>query len=146
MRYSWPGHNSTYLEDIVCTSPSKCTAVGSVSGDGTPLVPLVGVRNGSHWKLSTVPVPKGQHGGVFEGVSCTSATRCAAVGGDSAGRTFVPLAAQLSGGSWQVVNPRFEEESEYAVLPAVACVSATACTAVGQEWHRHWIPFADVIG
>lgn len=63
---------SASLNDVSCTSPNACTAVGS-SRNG----PLVERWNGKQWSIQPTIGPAG---GVFENVSCASKRACMAVG------------------------------------------------------------------
>src|SRR5579864_4777134 len=72
------------LNDVSCTSPSSCVAVGwdqrSPTG-GSVLFTLAETWNGTAWRHVSTPTPG--NSGVLGGVSCTSATACIA-GGDHA--------------------------------------------------------------
>jgi hypothetical protein len=83
---SVPGTNS--YTGVSCPVATYCTAVGFVyssAGGSTAQVPVAEKWNGSTWSSQTVPAPA--HGGSFNGVSCTAANACTAVGsgGTSAG-------------------------------------------------------------
>ena len=72
------------LQGVSCTSATACTAVGDyVNRDGTQ-VTLAERWNGTSWTIQSTPNPTGaQYAGwtaTLQGVSCTSATACTAVG------------------------------------------------------------------
>ena len=71
------------LSGVSCTSASACTAVGAYSS--TPPFPFGAVRlvehwNGRTWAIQRPPVPAGSTATALQGVSCTSARWCMAVG------------------------------------------------------------------
>jgi hypothetical protein len=74
--------SSGSLADISCTSASACTAVGNYSNGHT--VPLVERWDGSAWSLQeatdTTLVYGAERPGRFSGISCTTASACAATG------------------------------------------------------------------
>jgi hypothetical protein len=113
------------LSAVSCVSSHACIAVGSVglgpdcpgsNGDFCSLVYGTVERwDGRRWSLQ--PTPK--RPGHLEGVSCTSARACVAVGG--------AVAERWDGKRWsrqQITSPR-------AGLDSVSCASTTLCTAVG---------------
>jgi hypothetical protein len=117
-----PG-TSTFLYGVSCASAGTCTAVGFQ--DGTTLVES---WNGTSW--SVVPSPSS---GVLFGVSCTSAAACTAAGayGNSSDNPTT-LVESWNGTSWSVV-PSPSPGSGGNTLSGVSCVSAAACTAVGNK-------------
>jgi hypothetical protein len=89
--------------------------------------------DGTSWQLQTTPVPANTPTAYYDGVACTSATACTAVGsaaGDG-GLTMV-LAATWQGTSWQTqATPDPAGAAAHTILDGVSCVSASACEAVG---------------
>lgn len=73
--------------------------------------------------LLSLPASDGK--ATLTGVSCTSATRCAAVGSVTVGSSTRPLVAWTSGGTWQ------HESLGSGVLAAVSCPPTGSCIAVG---------------
>jgi hypothetical protein len=73
----------------------------------------------------------------LNGVSCTSATACVAVGSTARGGdgpstlSFAPLAEMWDGSSWSVVPTPTPPHFTGSQLRAVSCASANACVAVG---------------
>lgn len=120
------------LSGVSCTSPSACTAVGTIdhySGAHTPLV----VRwNGTRFTPQTLNVPGGAVDGYLEAVSCPAAGSCTAVGedGPSSG-TLQLMTARWDGSVWTAhtlplvsgANPQFH---------GVSCPTTTMCAAVGE--------------
>jgi hypothetical protein len=73
----------------------------------------------------------------LDGVSCTSATACVAVGGTAKGGdspttlAFRPLAELWNGSSWRVMPTPKPAHFTSSQLKAVSCVAANNCVAVG---------------
>jgi hypothetical protein len=89
-----------------------------VGGEGnSPQNPLAYAWNGTKWTAQPPPAT----GGFLNGVSCTSAASCIAVGD---GATW--LAETWNGQTWTPMPT-----SGSPGIDAVSCSSATACTAVG---------------
>ena len=87
--------------------------------------------NGTHWYVqntrnsSTSP-------SALDGVSCPAVNSCTAVGNTGAQTSNVPLAEFWNGSAWAIESTQTPAGSPGAGLVAVSCVTATACTAVGQ--------------
>ncbi len=126
-----PGNKT--LVGVSCVSATDCTAVGS---SGNSAMTLVESWNGTAW--SVVPSPNAS-GSINEllAVSCVSATACSAVGqyynSQDLPRT---LAESWNGTAWSV-EPSPNKGSGENYLTGVSCVSATACTAVGDGSSTH---------
>jgi hypothetical protein len=120
------GTSINEVNSVSCTSSTACIAVGLYWSAGTRHV-LVENWNGTEWKLQTAPEPPGAKQSVFQGVSCSSASACTAVGyyESSAGKNFT-LKERWNGTEWKV-----QESSTEGFLHSVSCASATACMAVG---------------
>lgn len=92
--------------------------------------------NGSAWAIQSTPGLTGgqSYANLLEGVSCTSATACTAVG-YSAGPVPVTLAMRWNGTSWtlQPTADPTDAQSSDRQLEGVSCLSATACRAVGHS-------------
>jgi len=125
------GATFIYLFGVSCTSATACTAVGSYENSaGTASAPLAERWDGTDWTIQPTPAPSGVPFSGLDGVSCTSATACTAVG-DSANSdgTTVTLAESWNGTAWMIqATPAPDQSSD---LSGVSCTSATACTAVG---------------
>ena len=134
-----PGVSTRYwvpnvLTGVSCTTSTACTAVGWDRLDECNFfhcyvdATLAEGSNGASWTVQSglpgyrFPIPI-----ALEGVSCSAAAACAAVGSYN-GAT---LAAGLSGPTWATQStPSGATSSD---LAGVSCASATACTAVGQS-------------
>jgi phage tail-like protein len=104
----------TFAADEITTAPSGLSSLptGGVASPATP--------NGTP--------------GTLAGVSCASATACAAVGADVVDHVNRPLVERWNGSIWTTQTAPMPTGARGALLTAVSCPSATACTAVG-EWH-----------
>jgi hypothetical protein len=131
------GATSSTLNGISCTSATACIAVGQYNINGN--LTLAEVWNGSTWTIQPTPTdgcdPLGtglNTCSMLNGVSCTSATACIAVGagflvdGDCAN-----LAERWDGSSWTMQSVPDPSGSIDGCLNGVSCTSATACTTVG---------------
>jgi hypothetical protein len=123
------------LNAVSCMSASSCVAVGSSSRGAGALAyrTLVESWNGSAW--SVVPSPSRFAVNSLNGVSCTSASACTAVG-LTYRRTAEPktLIESWNGSAWSIVrSPNPAPRSRFGIdsLFGVSCISASACTAVG---------------
>jgi len=111
----------TFLDDVSCTIPSACTAVGQTS-KGT----LAERWNGTRWRVQSTPNPA-QGGGGLLGVACTSRSSCTAAGLSNAGT----LAERWNGTRWRIQSTPNPAGSQFIFLNGVGCSSPSACTAVG---------------
>ena len=66
--------------------------------------------------------------GILEGVSCSSAKACTAVGSNGGEAT---LAERWNGTKWALQHAPNPSDAGASPLHGVSCSSATACTAVG---------------
>jgi hypothetical protein len=124
------GATESSLRGVSCTTTSSCTAVGFYVPSGGYATPLAEHWNGTEWKVETPPKPSGATTTQLEGVSCTSATSCIAVGYYQGSAGDFTLAESWNGSSWTIqTSPN--KSSNYNVLNAVSCTSSSACTAVG---------------
>jgi hypothetical protein len=130
------------LEDVSCSSPDNCVAIGENYEIAPGYMPLGEKWDGSQWSLlevavpaEAVPGPNGQYEVRMHGVSCASAVACVAVGGAT---------TDWSSGEVQgLIEVWNGQEWTYQLLPGppgwkenylwgVSCVSAASCVAVGE--------------
>jgi hypothetical protein len=125
------GASRSYLNGVSCTTPSACIAVGTYQASSGAHVTLAEEWNGSSWSVEPALNPGSDRNGL-NAVSCTSASACTAAGSDlSSWAIQVTMAQAWNGTSWSVrVTPNPQSFTE-SFLSAVACTSASACTAVG---------------
>jgi hypothetical protein len=126
------GFQFGFLSGVSCASASFCAAVGGSAN--SEAVPLAEVWNGTSWSLTPTPVPAGAINSDLIGVSCLSATACTAVGTyENSSNVFFTLAEAWNGSSWSIQPTPNPTGSTRTLLQGVACVSASACTAVGSS-------------
>jgi len=122
------------LVSVSCTSGTSCMAVGQTQVVVPPGVtiqhPFAESWNGTKWRI--VPTPKMAHtGATLNGVSCTSASDCMAVGnvGTPQNDTMFTLAERWNGTAWAVVGT--PQTPGGTALNSVSCTSPSACMAAG---------------
>jgi len=117
---------------VSCPAQGWCMAVGdSVNPSGRTVV-LAESWNGTGWKVLATPRLNPAGSAELDGVSCTSATSCLAVGSvsyDGQGQTKgqQPLAESWNGTAWAVVPVTVPGAT--GQLTAVSC--ATTCLVLG---------------
>jgi len=126
-----PGHGIKLLDSVACTSRSSCMAVG-VEFDpatGESLGTLAERWDGRTWRIVPTfkPAPTGPNAGL-NGVACTSASACTAVGNRTLART---LAERWNGHAWSVQATPHPSGAQNITLAGVACPARTVCTAFG---------------
>ncbi|GAC1630284.1 MAG: hypothetical protein NVS4B2_13310 [Chloroflexota bacterium] len=142
---STPNRSGTHLHSIACTSSTNCWAVGYNVDTGTgDLLNEWLHRNGSTWStLSTrerfrTAYPENS---VLEGIACTAARDCWAVGYRSDRRTGALLNAtrRWNGSAWSLTptpNSSGTGGGNSNELSGVACISSQNCWAVGTYHDR----------
>lgn len=119
------------LNGVFCTAGYECMAVGSrETTEGVWVDYSVQLREGSASSLET-PTAGGSGRSEVRGVSCTSSSRCFAVGwyNPSAGGAAKPLSLILENGKWTLQGRSWE-----GFLESVTCTAANFCIAVGDEY------------
>ncbi len=127
------------LRLVSCSSATACTAVGSTNATASQ-GPLAERRDGTAWTIQPAYQPPNANFSSFSGVSCPSATACAAVGSyvTTVLRTnyTAPLAETWDGTAWGQQSVPTPTSATDAYLSEVSCTSATACTAVGTSYDQ----------
>jgi hypothetical protein len=129
------GAVSSELSGASCPSSTSCTAVGdgesSTENDVHEI--LIERWDPSGWSIEQTPVPAGETSAVLSGVSCSAAQACVAVGQyNSTTGPRRPLVEVSDPSGWATENVPIPAGSTDALLNAVSCTSASACTAVGE--------------
>jgi len=128
------GATAASLSGVSCPAANECVAVGSASFPGGTRT-LAERWNGTTWSILSTPNPA-PAGDSLTAVSCPSVSVCVAVGstGSNSDGTQYGLIERWNGSSWSAtkINPG---EGGSAVFVAVSCVSASACTAVGNTYN-----------
>jgi hypothetical protein len=88
---------------------------------------------GPSWKIQPTPNPTGAYPLALNGVSCTAATACTAVGDYGSSGIYVTLAERWNGSSWRIQPTPNRAGATFNLLNGVSCTAATACTAVGDS-------------
>jgi hypothetical protein len=119
---------ASVLSAVSCTSASACIAVGDhQKGLHSHVLTLAEVWNGSLWKIEHPLDPKGSTTNILDGVSCSGAMHCTAVGTGNG-----TLAEVWDGSAWTIQpTPNPSDGFGLMALSDVACGRSTACTAVG---------------
>jgi hypothetical protein len=135
--------NSATLEALSCTSASACTAVGTAVGSANPYYQtLIEQWNGTAWSIVPSPnvlttVGNTPTANYLQGVSCTAASACIAVGyATGSALNGTTLVEQWNGSNWSIIpspspvvgSDAYNSDS----LSGISCTSASACTAVGR--------------
>ncbi len=124
------GTGGNDLNAISCTSSNSCVAVGYYADQSTHSAQtLIDSWNGTSW--SVVPSPDDGSGfNALWGVSCTSATRCEAVGLYAGGT----LIESLTGTTWSIVSSPNALGAEDELV-SVTCTNASSCVAAGDYFN-----------
>jgi hypothetical protein len=124
------------LDHVTCPSTATCVAAGDYDIKAHSADGLLVTGHGSSWTATEVPLPAaagGRSDPGITGVSCGSATACAAAGyyTDSAGQEQ-GLLLTGHGSSWTATRaPRPRGARPGAYLNGVSCPAAAVCAAVG---------------
>lgn len=119
------------LTGVSCASADDCLAVGRYRDPSESVKPLTEHWDGSEWELLPAPIPNGAVGGQLNGVSCTSATACTAVGSSDGGGVRRSLVERWDGGSWTIQPAPSPGAASGSQLLSVSCSTVSSCTAVG---------------
>src|SRR5205823_386637 len=114
---------------VSCASAGFCAAVGS-SWNGSNQRTLAERWDGSSWSIVTSADSDGTQDDYLTGVSCVSASFCAAVGYSSDGSGSRPLADGWDGNGWSIA-PVQASATDDQYLMGVSCTSPTFCLTVG---------------
>ncbi|MGD0198271.1 MAG: hypothetical protein ABSC56_10260 [Solirubrobacteraceae bacterium] len=136
-------YGDTVLASVACTSPGNCVAVGHDEDSHQGQAMVASETNGAWGAAGQIRLPPGAAtglslGGQLNGVACTGAGSCVAVGAyqTEAGPPELMVATE-TGGVWARARellpalPRVVDEQ--ATLNAVTCTGPGDCIAVGGE-------------
>lgn len=125
------------LTDVSCASASACVALGNygIGNNEIDNAAEIATLSAGKWTAFAAPVPPGESAAAvaWTGVSCGSATLCAAIGdapnSDSAQQYFIDT---IAGRSVTAIDPPVPGSSDSpGVISGVACASATYCVVDG---------------
>jgi len=116
------------VQAVSCGSSTDCVAVGLVFA---PVMRSLAERwHAGKWRLVR-PAARSPAEAILNGVSCTAASRCVAVGESGAGPVL--LAEAWNGTRWKVLKTPHPPRSTASLLNQVSCTSARHCVAVGSR-------------
>jgi hypothetical protein len=123
---------------VSCPAATTCFAVGFAETDtspGRPAKTLVGRWNGSTWAIIASANVAGVNSSVLNGVECSTATACIAVGASSAVTGIVSdtntLIERWNGSAWSVTASPNPVANHGATLAGIGCATTAHCFAVG---------------
>lgn len=118
------------LDSISCPTAGMCMAVGSTDDSERRYIAAPELYRDGRWTPEPLPAIAGEKGVEVAGVSCTSVTRCVAVG-DAGPKSEVVAAWNGSQWSDQLVDA--PAGARWAALEEVSCPPGprTTCTATG---------------
>jgi hypothetical protein len=125
------GIRAPQLEAVSCASAGFCEAVGFGVNSASHFVALAEAWNGTSWSGALPPDPAGANTTELQGVSCFSASLCAADGYTTSSGVGT-LGEGWNGTSWAIEQIPEPAGASDADLFGVSCASATACEAAGQ--------------
>jgi hypothetical protein len=126
------GSTHSALDGVSCPAQGACMAVGQYYEGGT--VPLAELWNGSSWTSRGPPSPAEATETDLHYVQCASANACMAVGYyySTTSAQYLPLAELWNGSGWTIATVPLASGAGGGELFGVSCLSASACTAVGE--------------
>ena len=126
-----PNVNRGSLYAVSCPSSTTCFAVGLKNGSGTPAA-LIERWTGGKWSVMASPAPVGARFSQLASVACATTKSCFAVGRYTDSSSRKPFVERWNGERWLPVAAPSPTGATKPELSAVACTSATECTAVGR--------------
>jgi hypothetical protein len=127
-----PGSHVNFLNGVSCTSTTSCVAVGDYGAgtNGPPYNALIETWDGTTWTVTASPDPSSADNRL-NGVSCTTAASCVAVGSYDAGSGSTNTLIEMwHGTTWTITASPDPSGSNF--LYGASCVTAASCVAVGQ--------------
>src|SRR5207302_5694680 len=135
------GQPVSELLSVSCATATACTAAGYAGTSANDSSTLAERWNGSSWALQATPNPSGATVSNLNGVTCATVSLRMAVGSSGPSpSSAAPLSELWNGTAWTIET----NLATTAAFDAVACVSATACTAVGTLNGRARGPYVEV--
>jgi hypothetical protein len=129
------GATESELTGIWCLSARACVAVGSgSSGIVTTTLALTWTGSAS-WSVTSTPNLVEPQASVLNGVSCTAADHCLAVGDYANPAGTRPLAELWNGTAWTIVATPSPAGTQAASLAGVSCAATDDCVAVGTSFN-----------
>ena len=130
-----PAINTSNFADVWCITTSSCVGVGDSDASGSDQWQIKRWTVGtSGWTTQQLAPPEKAAFSKLNGVSCSSASFCLAVGDfedDQEGETFA-LAAEWDGDDWQRLGVPKPSGAKEATLSGIFCSGGGTCAAVGR--------------
>jgi len=117
------------FNDVSCSAPNACVATGMVYTISGSVEVLTGVWNGKTWRETLTNGTGVNRQSALDGIDCTAAARCLAVGGLPFGRAST-LAEAWNGRVWRQLPPATPTPPS-AYLYDVSCPQPMRCMAIG---------------
>lgn len=148
------GAQLSQLGGVACVSETVCVAVGNTvsqsNGPAGEQMNLAERWDSGSWRIQPTPTPGGPTSSALNGVSCSSAGACTAVGWthDRLGGQ-ITLTERWNGNRW--VIDRTPNRSlggpplQGNELDGVSCLSPSSCVAVGRSFDAQALRFATLI-
>jgi hypothetical protein len=132
----FPSPAGAAFNGVACPSAADCLVVGNRQTSADAAHVMAEAWDGKSWKTMSAPSPKGALWSVLESLTCSSATRCLALG-DADNSTKGPgyfFAEQFDGTSWSIVAD--QDAAQFNMgndsgLFEISCPSEDDCLAVG---------------
>jgi hypothetical protein len=129
-----PGGSQAAFRSVSCTSATACVAVGESATATSAQAAFAASWNGKTWVATGAVAPAGRVSPELDGVSCTSAKACIAVGFTTENTiinpTDAPLAEIWNGSKWALADPPGPAKRT-EILSAVAATGQSQAMAVG---------------
>jgi len=110
------------LRAVSCTAANACTAVGTSASFPHPVQALAERWNGTKWTIQPTNPAFSSSNTLFNGVSCTSATSCLAVGEVSG----FAVSELWNGKTWNLTPALLKPgPAVFSTLNSVSCTSAS---------------------
>lgn len=137
------GSSKTEVAGVSCASSNACTLVGTYKNASGAEVGFAARWNGTEWAAQSTVVPGSSKNYYLNGVSCSSATVCTAVGVNftTAGK-YTTLAERWNGTGWAVQSTPNNGEGQGWLSGGISCASPKSCMGVGTAGKT----FAEVYG
>ncbi|HMD94032.1 MAG TPA: hypothetical protein VKG80_15490 [Trebonia sp.] len=118
------------LSAVSCPSAAYCVAVGKSATTAGSSV-LIDSWNGRTWREMAAQPPGGLEHAELNGVWCTSAANCVAVGLGSGGSGLTGFTELWNGSAWRSARVSWPRGAANSGLVGVSCASAKRCVMVG---------------
>jgi hypothetical protein len=119
------------FNSVSCFSATNCMAVGDYERPALKTTPLAEHWDGTSWTILPVPIPPGTATASLNAVSCPTATKCIAAGGEGFPRRVGLFAAVWNGTRWRDEAMPAPAGAEW-IVHGMSCHTPAHCTVVGE--------------